>query len=431
MAELFKRSAGRLAAWWLRPTAPGDIPRGIHVLVWLLLLGTNLLRLGVRWIIDDHSGWSWPLMLTDLALTVLTYATLFYFTWKVIVPRHLDRQKLLRFLLVVLLAVTVTSTLRLTTNVALGLMPSMLPSKVEVAPHPHSVSDSFLAGLRAGYREGYKSASAAEQAGQGTNRTSGKNIVPAALLVMLLGIYLRLGHDHQRERRHSKELERQQQELERQHLAAELSLLKAQINPHFLFNTLNNIYSLASADDVEAPAANAVLQLADLMRYLLYESATDTVPLRKEVAHLRNFLSLHLLRLPGAGPECLRFDVAPALAESHLAVAPMLLLPLVENAFKHGDLTARPHAVELELAHTGPELIFSVQNRRRAPRPGPPQPGGVGLSNLRRRLQLLYPTRYGLHIDETPEHYRATLTLILTPAGATPAPLPAAQPALA
>ncbi|MCC3157925.1 histidine kinase [Hymenobacter sp. 15J16-1T3B] len=427
MAEFMKRSASALAAWWLRPTAPGAIPRGIHALVWLLLLGTNLLRLGVRWVIDDRAGWSWPLMLTDLALTVLTYAGLFYFTWKVVVPRHLDRQKPLRLLLVVLLAVTVTGLLRLTTNVALGLMPSVVPSKVDVAPHPDSASDSFLAGLRAGYREGYKSASAAEQAGRGTNRTSGKNIVPATLLVMLLGIYLRLGHDHQREQRRRQQAERQQQELERQHLAAELSLLKAQINPHFLFNTLNNIYSLATAHDVEAPAATAVLQLADLMRYLLYESATDTVPLHKEVTHLQNFLSLQLLRLPGAGPESLPFRVAPELAASSLPVAPMMLLPLVENAFKHGDLTARPHAVELELGLRGQELTFAVHNRRRAPRPGPAQPGGVGLSNLRRRLQLLYPTRYGLHVEETPDTYRATLTLLLTPAEAAFAPQPTAQ----
>ncbi|GAB3841812.1 hypothetical protein GCM10028821_49250 [Hymenobacter jeollabukensis] len=423
-----KRGASALAAWWLRPAAPQAIPVGIHALLWTLLLGTNLLRLGIKWLVEDAAAWSWPLMLTDLALTVATYAALFYFTWLVVVPRHLHRQRPVRLLLVVLLTVAATSVLRLTTNVSLGLMPSLFPAKVEVPAPGKDAPSSFMAGLRAGYRQGYKSASAAQEAGAGT---TGKNIVPATLLVLLLGIYLRLAHDHQHEQRRRQQAERQQQELARQHLAAELSLLKAQINPHFLFNTLNNIYSLASADDVEAPAANAVLQLADLMRYLLYESATDTVPLRKEVAHLRNFLSLHLLRLPGAGPECLRFDVAPELAESNLAVAPMLLLPLVENAFKHGDLTARPHAVELELTHTGPELIFSVQNRRRAPRPGPPQPGGVGLSNLRRRLQLLYPTRYGLHIDETPEYYRATLTLILTPAGATPAPLPLAQPALA
>ncbi|OON66829.1 sensor histidine kinase [Hymenobacter sp. CRA2] len=427
MAEFLRRGAHQLAAWWLRPAAPQAVPVGIHVLLWALLLGANLLRLSIKWLAEGADTWSWPLMLADLAATVATYALLFYFTWLVLVPRHLNRQKPVRFLLVVLLTVIVTAMVRFTTNIGLGLMPSMWPAHVEGPPPPTgSVTDSFLAGLRAGYRQGYKSASRAQES-MGADKTTGKNIVPATLLIMLLGIYLRLGNDHQHEKRRRRQAERERQELEKQHLAAELSLLKAQINPHFLFNTLNNIYSLATAHDVEAPAATAVLQLADLMRYLLYESATDTVPLRKEIEHLRNFLSLHLLRLPGAGPERLRFEVAPELAEANLPVAPMLLLPLVENAFKHGDLTARPHAVELELTQNGAELVFSVQNRRRAPRPGPPQPGGVGLSNLRRRLHLLYPSRYGLHIEETADYYRATLTLVLTPAGAAPLPLPAAQ----
>ena len=419
-----KRGASALAAWWLRPTAPQAIPLGIHGLLWLLLLGANLLRLGMKWLVEDTSTWSWPLLLADLALTVATYAGLFYFTWRVIVPRHLHRQRPVRLLLVVLLVVMGTSVIRMVTNVSLGLMPSMWPTHEEIAVQKKTVTGSFLSGLRAGYHAGYNSANRAQETVGAA--TTGKNIVPATLLVLLLGIYLRLAHDHQHEQRRREEAERQRQEAERQQLAAELSLLKAQINPHFLFNTLNNIYSLATAHDVEAPAATAVLQLADLMRYLLYESATDTVPLHKEVTHLRNFLSLQLLRLPGAGPECLHFVVAPELAAAHLPVAPMLLLPLVENVFKHGDLTARPHVAELELSLRGAELVFTVQNRRRAPRPGPPQPGGVGLSNLRRRLQLLYPTRYGLHLDETADGYRATLTLLLTPAELTLAPRPAA-----
>ncbi|GAB2956444.1 hypothetical protein GCM10027048_23120 [Hymenobacter coalescens] len=415
MAEFLRRGATSLAAWWLRPAAPGAIPVSIHALLWALLLGTNLLRLATRWFVDRPADWSWPLMLTDLVLTVAAYAGLFYFTWKVVVPRHLRHQPL-RFLLVVLLAVAATSVVRYSSNVALGLTPLNMPATPK-AVEEGSISESFMTGLRAGYR----ARQVAVEAGLvKPGATTGKNIVPAALIVMLLGIYLRLGHDHQYEQRRREEAERQRQELEKQHLAAELSLLKAQINPHFLFNTLNNIYSLASADDVDAPAANAVLQLADLMRYLLYESATDTVPLRKEVAHLQNFLSLHLLRLPGHDPERLRFQVAPELAESNIPVAPMLLLPLVENAFKHGDLTARPHVVELGLAGSPEQLTFSVRNRRRAPRPGPPQPGGVGLTNLRRRLQLLYPGRHALHVDDSADYYHVTLTL-------TPAAVP--QPA--
>jgi signal transduction histidine kinase len=423
MAEFLRRGAASLAAWWLRPAAPHAIPVSIHVLIWTLLLAVNLLRLAGRRLMDGGANWSWPLMLADLVLTVVTYAGLFYFTWRVLVPRHLDRQKPLRFLLVLLLAVAATGLIRWVSNAALGVMPAEAHGETAATEYPlapptthpdNSVTGSFMDGLRAGYREG-----ARQQRG---GQTNGKNILPASLLVMLLGIYLRLGHDHQHEQRRRKAAEQLRKEAERQHLAAELGMLKAQINPHFLFNTLNNIYSLASEQDPEAPAATAVLQLSDLMRYLLYESAADTVPLAKEVEHLRNFLNLHLLRLPGAGPERLHFEVAPELEFSTFPVAPMLLQPLVENAFKHGDLTARPHAVELQLAVVDGQLEFTVRNRRRDPRPGPPQPGGVGLPNLRRRLQLLYPGRYALHVHETAEYY--TVTMILVPATA-PAPVAA------
>jgi LytS/YehU family sensor histidine kinase len=200
-------------------------------------------------------------------------------------------------------------------------------------------------------------------------------------------------------------------------LAAELSLLKAKINPHFLFNTLNNIYSLTSQESPEAPAAVAVLQLAELMRYLLYESAADTVPLSKEVSHLQSFLSLQRLRLPGASAESLRFNIATDIPP-HYPIAPMLLLPLVENAFKHGDLTARPYVVDMRLALHQDRLEFNMRNGiRRAILPEAKSPGGVGLVNLRRRLQLLYPERHELRVDESATHYHVTLMLLApTPA---------------
>ena len=152
------------------------------------------------------------------------------------------------------------------------------------------------------------------------------------------------------------------------------------------------------------------------MRYLLYESSTDTVPLSRELAHLRGFLDLQRLRLPAAAQAAIRFDVAGPAPDCAHPIAPLLLLPLIENAFKHGDLAARPLAVHISLmlAADG-RLRFSVLNHV-APADAewelPELPGGVGLVNLRRRLELLYPGRYILDVQTPPSQHLVTLVLL-------------------
>ncbi|UOQ78572.1 hypothetical protein MUN84_08515 [Hymenobacter sp. 5516J-16] len=131
------------------------------------------------------------------------------------------------------------------------------------------------------------------------------------------------------------------------------------------------------------------------MRYLLYESSTDTVPLSRELAHLRSFLDLQRLRLPASAQDAIQLEVTGTSPDCAHPIAPLLLMPLVENAFKHGDLTARPVAVHISLVLASDGLVrFSVLNHvapADAERELPKQPGGVGLVNLRRRLELLYP----------------------------------------
>jgi len=227
-------------------------------------------------------------------------------------------------------------------------------------------------------------------------------------LILLLSAGLRLAHDYLQERE-------QRRDLEQQHLRTELSLLKTQLHPHFLFNTLNNIYSLTLHASPQAP--EAVMRLAELMRYQLYDSPDDLVPLIQEIRHLRGFLALQLLRLlPDEADEALPFTVLlPLGAEYVRRLPPMLLLPLVENAFKHGDLAARPHVARLRLQlEPNGQLLFSVMNHC-APEGGPmlAAPGGMGLANLRRRLELLYPGRHSLTIAATPTEYQVKLEVQL------------------
>ncbi|OON70470.1 hypothetical protein B0919_00090 [Hymenobacter sp. CRA2] len=228
------------------------------------------------------------------------------------------------------------------------------------------------------------------------------------MLILGLSFGLRLSGDYLRERR-------SRQELEQRQLATELSLLKAQLNPHFLFNTLNNIYSLTLQRS--ALASEAVLRLSELMRYQLYESSDDAVPLVQELRQLRSFVALQALRLPPeVADEAIPVTLMlPPGAEYVYHIPPMLLLPLVENAFKHGDLAARPHVawLTLQLDADG-RLQFSVRNFVSLNGAALAQPGGLGMVNLQRRLELLYPGRHQLTVQAGAEEY--LVSLILEPA---------------
>jgi hypothetical protein len=193
-------------------------------------------------------------------------------------------------------------------------------------------------------------------------------------------------------------------------LAAELAFLKSQVNPHFLFNTLNNVYSLAELKSDDAPAA--ILKLSHLMRYMLYEAHAPRVPLTHEIEHLRTYTDLQRLRLDADQvPIDFKLEGDP---HGHL-IEPMLLIPFVENAFKHGISFQHPSAIGLHLRVEDDGLTFTVHNRVFATAPDAPAGaapvGGVGLQNVRQRLRLLYPSRHTLALNRTETDFTATLTL--------------------
>lgn len=195
-------------------------------------------------------------------------------------------------------------------------------------------------------------------------------------------------------------------ELETQNLASELAFLKSQINPHFLFNTLNNIHTLAYKKS--DGAAEAIMKLSDLMRYMLYESNTEQVPLDTEIQHLKSFIGLQALRFKV--DNIVRMEIRGDTATK--TVAPLLLLPFVENAFKHGYNLKRAEAIVIQL-NAGERIDFSVENEK-APLGQPVQKdevGGIGLENISRRLELIYKTDYTLTIDDSSTHFKMNLSL--------------------
>jgi len=210
--------------------------------------------------------------------------------------------------------------------------------------------------------------------------------------------------------------ERARQDLANKQLTAELAFLKSQVSPHFLFNTLNNIYSLAHLKSDDTP--EAILKLSQLMRYMLYESEAARVPLGREVEYLRNYMDLQRLRLDPEQVD-IRFTVDGPLDGA--LIEPMLLIPFVENAFKHGVSARHSSRIAVDLIMRQDELLFTVQNSRFPAVGGHDPNSGIGLPNVRQRLSLLYPNgRHQLLLEETSDEFIVELTLTLAHA-----PLPA------
>jgi len=187
-------------------------------------------------------------------------------------------------------------------------------------------------------------------------------------------------------------------ELENENLKTELSFLKSQINPHFFFNALNNLYGLTLKNSPQAP--ETILQISKIMRYLLYDTSDKQVLLSMEIEILKDYIALQGLKTKDERKELfiVRGDI------DNITVEPLLFLPLVENIFKHGS-----DPISLELNVTNEMIIFKTSNQiKRIKRKAI---GGIGLQNLERRLHLLYPGRCQFEIMERDDNFTATIAI--------------------
>jgi len=219
------------------------------------------------------------------------------------------------------------------------------------------------------------------------------------LIISIYAMLIRFSIDWFDSQKYKDELIKQQQ-------ASEIALLRSQVNPHFLFNTLNNIYSLVYSKSDEAP--EAVMKLSSIMRYMLYDSNTDFVPVYKEIEYLNSFIELQQLRLAQKG----FVEIKVLGSMENRIIAPMLLIPFVENAFKHGEKNREPGII-IQLQLKKDELIFSVENFIKGISAIHPvdDSGGFGLDNIKRRLELLYPEKHKLEITTVDDTYKVELTI--------------------
>jgi len=207
------------------------------------------------------------------------------------------------------------------------------------------------------------------------------------------------------------ELEAKKKELENEKLTAELSFLKEQINPHFLFNTLNNLYYLAYTKSDNT--TEVIAKLSQMMRYMIYESNYKQVDLSREIEYMQNYVSLERLRLNNQIPIDFKVNGDPA----GIKIAPLILITFLENAFKHGVASDNKKAwVNLTIDLSGKNCIYTVENSKITKVNGVTSEhgkSGIGLQNVKRRLELTYGESYDLEVKDLPDRYYVQLKLQL------------------
>lgn len=200
------------------------------------------------------------------------------------------------------------------------------------------------------------------------------------------------------------DLQSTRKEIEKEKLTAELNFLKAQVNPHFLFNTLNNLYYLAYSKSENT--TEVIEKLSGMMRYMIYDSNYPLVQLNKEIDYMQNYISLEKLRLN----EKVKINFNIEGDTDSVRIAPLILITFLENAFKHGvSSTTNESWINASLNCQSGKLTFEVANKK-APKTTE-EKSGIGLQNVKRRLELSYPGQYILEVNDTPAEYRVRLAI--------------------
>jgi sensor histidine kinase YesM len=204
-------------------------------------------------------------------------------------------------------------------------------------------------------------------------------------------------------------IEKMQEEMEKAKLNAELALLKSQISPHFFFNTLNNIYSLSTINPEDS--RTAILKLSKMMRYLLYDSEEGDTKLSNEIELMTNYIELMKLRLDE------NYDLRVKFPDEYedFRIPPLLFIPFIENAFKHGVSFREDSFIDIFMAISDNIIIFrSFNSLSGSAAETGLESSGIGLNNVRKRLDLLFPGKYNLHLNKTESTFEVLLKIDLT-----------------
>lgn len=305
----------------------------------------------------------WNRIFTIVSIQVIFAAIISYANYFYLLPRLLEKKQLLKYLLKFVILFSLVITIRI-------------------------LVDRYLHGGVTEHRSGYLN----------STRYIVQVVTSNLFIVMFVGM-LQFAQDWF-------DLDAKRKEVEREKLVAELNLLKAQINPHFLFNTLNNLYYLAYSKSDNTTIV--IDKLSKMMRYMIYDSNHPKVLLSKEIEYLENYVSLERLRLNDEIP--VDFEVIGNLND--LKIAPLIFITFLENAFKHGVSNAQKNCwVRVLIEVNGKECVYTVANSK-FPR-NEETKSGIGLANIKRRLELSYPNDHELHVQNLENKYLVQLKLNL------------------
>jgi len=380
----------------------------IHVSVWLLFLQLPLLFFPVR--VDDRMFW-YREFLSKLLPIGLFYLNYYYF-----LPRFFEKKKFgayFSWILISLLAILVTDTIIrekiFRTSTRFFVSPGSGNASLIVSPdsarpkNPPRITTNFIFGNDSSIRNFPPPPFPfPEKTVWGIpiriiffsiNRT-----ISISVFLLLSSGMIRLGYSFIRNRDEKKSLENA-------NLNAEVNFLKSQINPHFLFNTLNSIYS--QAHNRSEHTEYSILKLSELLRYVLYESGEEKVALEKDIQYINNYIDLQRIRL--SSKVTLNYSVTGQL-HGH-SIAPLMLISFIENAFKHGISYSQSSTISIELTVFEKTLTLMVANP--VVKNDTFTQGGLGLKNVTRRLELLYPGKYSLDARHTDNQYIVNLKLDL------------------
>ena len=235
--------------------------------------------------------------------------------------------------------------------------------------------------------------------GGGARRGALMRMIFQLLFYAAIGTSYRLISDRMKE-------DEQVKEQENERLKSELSFLRSQISPHFMFNVLNSVVSLSRRKpEMVEPV---VVKLSELMRYMIYETNDSIVPISKELTYLESYIDLQKIRFGNDIQINFKHEIGPKSS----SIEPMLLIPFVENAFKHGVGFIENPTIEIELKDSAKELTFHVANKEGALlNEKKDESSGIGLANVKRRLELLYPTNHSLVVNDSEADFEITLTI--------------------
>lgn len=330
----------------------------LHLLFWLAVLVFYTFFFGYK---NVNYNITFSFIIVLLPVTIITT----YFLNYILMPRYLFSKRYGKFLLYLIYTIIVSFYIEMVTVIGIFVLVAELNLE---ALHPSNTNALIL--------------------------------IAGMYVVVFLGAGVKLVNHYYKN-------QMEIQTLKKEKVEAELKFLKAQLHPHFLFNTMNNLYSLTL--EKSDKASDVVLKLSELLDYVLYECNAELVLLEKEIKQLENYIELEKLRYG----ERLHVSFSYSKSFSKITIPPMLFMTLLENSFKHGvSKTMKNTWIQIELQQLDTRLVFKIKNSSEKSKSSTPSvSGGIGLKNLKNRLNLIYKDQYKLEINEDDDAYTAVLAL--------------------